>query len=143
MEGASQKAAVLLFGLLLVLIFQACNANICNVPVTDLMACRRAVALSRSGTPPPPTAKCCEACNAICNIPWKDLAACTPSIYPARQHRPPPLPPTAKCCDVISHSDLRCICSNKHNKAMQSIGIDMYLLFQVPAKCKIPYPPRC
>ncbi|KAF7123082.1 hypothetical protein RHSIM_Rhsim12G0036600 [Rhododendron simsii] len=103
MEGASQKAAVLLFGLLLVLIFQACNANICNVPVSDLMACKLAVTVSRSGTPPP----------------------------------------SAKCCEVISRADLRCLCSHKNSKFLPLLGVDPYLAFQLPAKCRIPNAPQC
>ncbi|KAE9454693.1 hypothetical protein C3L33_13405, partial [Rhododendron williamsianum] len=102
MEGASQKAAVLLFGLLLVLIFQACNANICNVPVANLMACRLAVT---SGTPP--------------------------------------RAPTAKCCEVISRADLRCLCSYKNSKFLPLLGVDPNLAFQLPAKCRIPNPPQC
>ncbi|KAG5520714.1 hypothetical protein RHGRI_033334 [Rhododendron griersonianum] len=84
--AASQKAAVLVFGLLLVLIIQACNAQICNVPIGDLMACRHAVRVTRLRSGPPP--------------------------------------PTAKCCEVISRADLRCLCSHKNSKFLPVLGVD-------------------
>ncbi|KAI8537801.1 hypothetical protein RHMOL_Rhmol09G0052300 [Rhododendron molle] len=157
--AASQKAAVLFFGLLLVLIIQACNAQICNVPMGEIFQCRAeresVWVRGERGFQSKPSKSVSDGSNAPNgyhvddtrlalknSFPMWDLMACRHAMTVTRLRSGPP-PPTAKCSEVISRADLRCLCSHKNSKFLPVLGVDPSLTFQLPAKCKIPYPPQC
>ncbi|TKY50536.1 putative lipid-transfer protein DIR1 [Spatholobus suberectus] len=76
--------------------------------------------------------------QTICNVSVAGLMACRPAVSP-----PNPTPPSQDCCNVLSHADLRCLCSYKNSTLLPSLGIDPNLAMQLPAKCNVPHPPHC
>ncbi|XP_030536661.1 putative lipid-transfer protein DIR1 [Rhodamnia argentea] len=55
---ATDKKAVLLLGLMVVIASRTDAQTLCNAPISGLEGCRPAVTLPN---PPPPTAVCCDA----------------------------------------------------------------------------------
>lgn len=76
--------------------------------------------------------------QSICKVPLNGLMACKPAVT-----APNPAPPTTKCCSVLTHADLQCLCSYKNSQLLPSLGIDPNLAMQLPQKCKLPHPANC
>src|SRR3989442_4529514 len=74
----------------------------------------------------------------ICNVPISGLLSCRAAVTP-----PNPPPPTSGCCSVVSHADLKCLCSYKNSNLLPSLGIDPNLAMKLPEKCKLPHPASC
>ena len=76
--------------------------------------------------------------QTICNVSVNNLMSCKPAVT-----KPNPARPIRTCCSAVSHADLGCLCSYKRSNLLPSLGIDPKLAMQLPAKCKLPHPPRC
>ncbi|KAI4388817.1 hypothetical protein MLD38_001113 [Melastoma candidum] len=70
----------------------------------------------------------------ICGVSTDDLIKCLPAV------RQPPQAPTSACCAVIATIKLEnypCFCTYKDNPILKIFGVDVDLIFKVPAKCGI------
>ncbi|XP_057734821.1 putative lipid-transfer protein DIR1 [Arachis stenosperma] len=76
--------------------------------------------------------------QSFCNTSLPELFKCKPAVTP-----PNPSPPTPECCAVVSKADLKCLCGLKNSPLVPTLGIDLNLAFQLPAKCNLSLPPQC
>ncbi|QHN79240.1 Putative lipid-transfer protein [Arachis hypogaea] len=76
--------------------------------------------------------------QSFCNTSLAELFKCKPAVTP-----PNPAPPTPECCAVVAKADLKCLCGLKNSPLVPTLGIDLNLAFQLPAKCNLSLPPQC
>ncbi|XLT10597.1 hypothetical protein HN51_056390 [Arachis hypogaea] len=67
--------------------------------------------------------------QSFCNTSLPELFNCKPAVTP-----PNPSPPTPECCAVVAKADLKCLCGLKNSPLVPTLGIDLNLAFQLPAK---------
>ncbi|KAK7316811.1 hypothetical protein RJT34_00539 [Clitoria ternatea] len=73
---------------------------------------------------------------ALCDIDSTKLSLC----YAAVTGNHPPKP-NEKCCAVVRHANLPCLCSYK--SILPSVGINPTNALALPGKCGLETPPEC
>ncbi|XP_019447110.1 PREDICTED: putative lipid-transfer protein DIR1 [Lupinus angustifolius] len=72
----------------------------------------------------------------LCNIDSTKLNLC----YAAVTGTHPPKP-NGKCCEVVLHADLPCLCGYK--SILPALGINPTNAFTLPKRCGLKTPPQC
>ncbi|KAJ1392514.1 Bifunctional inhibitor/plant lipid transfer protein/seed storage helical domain [Sesbania bispinosa] len=73
---------------------------------------------------------------SLCNIDSSQLNLCRAAVT---GQSPPP--PDEKCCGVVRHANLPCLC--KYKSILPSLGINPTNAFALPSKCGLQTPPQC
>lgn len=72
----------------------------------------------------------------LCNIDSNQLNLCRAAVT---GQNPPP--PDGKCCGVIRHANLPCLC--RYKSILPSLGINPTNALALPRKCGLKTPPSC
>ncbi|GAV87257.1 LTP_2 domain-containing protein [Cephalotus follicularis] len=72
----------------------------------------------------------------LCNIDTSKLHLCHSAVTGIS-----PPPPTKRCCNVLHHANLPCLCSFK--SLLPRLGIDQALALVLPKNCGLKTPPEC
>ncbi|KAG2394716.1 uncharacterized protein HKW66_Vig0079090 [Vigna angularis] len=73
---------------------------------------------------------------ALCDTESSKLSACYAAV--TGQHPPKP---SEKCCDVVKHSNLPCLCGYK--SILPAFGFNPINALALPRKCGLKTPPEC
>ncbi|WVY94626.1 hypothetical protein V8G54_033714 [Vigna mungo] len=73
---------------------------------------------------------------ALCDTESSKLSACYAAV--TGQHPPKP---SEKCCDVVKHSNLPCLC--RYKSVLPAFGFNPTNALALPSKCGLKTPPEC
>jgi len=72
----------------------------------------------------------------LCDIESNKLSLCYAAVTGSH-----PKKPNEKCCEIVQHANLPCLC--RYKSILPALGINPTNAFALPSKCGLKTPPKC